>query len=302
MESNNNRLPDNFIVIREGKTLIFLKKKYKEALKNLWKKNFNFSKNDRDSNDMFTGRGRCLSMDLGSINGRVVIRRYHHGGLLGLFVGDLFWNQARPLNELLISEKAFEMGINTVEVLAVIKHEIIYPFFKAEIVTKEIKNAFDLIQCIKKNVLKNVTQFKKKKKIIHQVALAVQKMHNVGIYHGDLHLKNILLQEGVEDDFYVYIIDLDKSKLRSRINITTRMKNLYRLDRSVEKMAMFYKKNVYPFGNSFPISKTDRVRFLREYMRDNTDYKEDWRKLIKNSELSYRLHKLRWNVFGKINR
>ena len=302
MKSNKNCIPDDFILIKERKTLMFVKKKYKDALKSLGAKSFSFSKNKNDSNSMFTGRGRCLSLDLGDIKGKVVIRRYYHGGLLGVFIGELFWKQTRPLNEMMISEMALKNGFLTVEVLAVIKHKIIYPFFKAEIVTKEIKNAFDLIQYIKESELQNTNLLKKKKRIIQQIAFTVQKMHNMGIYHGDLHLKNILLQEGAKGDFYVYIIDFDKSRLRSRLNITARMKNLYRLDRSVDKIAMFYKKNVYVSGNLFLISKADRVRFLREYMRYNPDYKKDWRKLIKNSDSSYRLHKLRWNVFAKINK
>lgn len=299
---NDKWLPDNFSVIREGDLTIFAKKRYKEAILNLDKNLFDISENNRDANSAFVGRGHCLATTCDDMNERIVIRRYQHGGLLGLMVRDLFWNQTRPLKELLISERALEMGLRTAEVLAVIKHNILYPFFRSDIVTKEITGAFDLIRIIKDNTSTNIRIYKKKKTIIREIAFAVRKMHNIGIYHGDIHLKNMLVKENRDGNFRVYIIDLDKSKLHRSLNIAKRMKNLYRLDRSVEKLATSFRNQPDVFKRPFPISRTDRVRFFREYMRDYSENEKDWRDLIRRGFSGYRIHKLRWYVLDKVKR
>ncbi|MGR3317366.1 MAG: lipopolysaccharide kinase InaA family protein [Candidatus Anammoxibacter sp.] len=296
---NNKHIPDNFTVIKNGSVTIFAKESYKEALLNLDKKLFNFSENtgETGSDSGFVGRGRCLTVACDGMDGRVVIRRYRHGGFLGMIVGDLFWNHARPLNELMVSEKAFEMGLMTTRTVAVIKHNtLLYPFFKAEMVTEEIPDAFDLVRYIKDNKLTNVKLHKKKKEIICEAAIAVRRMHEIGIYHGDLHLKNILVKEDQSGKVCIYIMDFDKSTLHKSLNIAQRMKNLYRLDRSVEKLAMLLKKQHGTQDSSFPVSRADRVRFFREYMHGYSVNDGEWRQLIKSGFSNYKLHKLRWYI------
>ncbi|MGR3176586.1 MAG: lipopolysaccharide kinase InaA family protein [Candidatus Anammoxibacter sp.] len=299
---NNKHLPDNFTVIENDGVTIFAKESYKEALLNLDMKLFDFSENAGEVGDTgFVGRGHCLAVDLNGMDGRVVVRRYRHGGFLGVIVGDLFWNHARPLNELLVSEKALEMGLMTTRVVAVIKHNtLLFPFFKAEMVTEEIPDAFDLVRYIKDNKLTDVNLHKKKKEIIREVAIAVRKMHEIGIYHGDLHLKNILLKEEQNGKVCIYIMDFDKSTLHKSLNVAQRMKNLYRLDRSVEKLATLLRKQHDTQGVSFPISRTDRVRFFREYMRGYAGDDGEWRQLIKRGFSNYKLHKLRWHILEKV--
>ena len=299
---NNKHLPDNFTVIENGGVTIFAKESYKEALLNLDRKLFDFAENTEKANSDtgFVGRGHCLAVDLNGMDGRVVIRRYRHGGFLGVIVGDLFWNHSRPLNELLVSEKALKMGLMTTRTVAVIKHNTLFPFFKAEMVTEEITDAFDLVCYIKDNKLADVNLHNKKKEIICEAAIAVRKMHEIGIYHGDLHLKNILLKEEQSGKVCIYIMDFDKSTLHKSLSLAQRMKNLYRLDRSVEKLATLMKKQHDTQAASFPISRADRVRFFREYMRGYSGNDGEWRQLIKSGFSNYKLHKLRWHILEKV--
>ena len=78
--------------------------------------------------------------------------------------------------------------------------------------------------------------YKQKRQIINKLANAVNDMHDVGIYHADLHLKNILVQSDISGCVHVYIIDLDKSKQYEKISFQRRMKNIMRLDRSFVKI------------------------------------------------------------------
>lgn len=316
-------IPERFITVRKGNITIFTKDEYKESLLKLDEKLFDeFNKKEFPdiTNNALLGRGRCLSVTLKdvNVNEKIVIRRYRHGGFLGYIAGDVFWDSVRPLNELAVSDRAFKMGLSTVEVLAVIVHNFIYPFFKAEIVTKEIVNAFDLINGIKEYVAYKIRKsendtlnngidalsktvidlFKRKKEIIREVANVVRKMHDIGIYHGDLHLKNILLKRDDDGNFHAYIIDMDKSVLHNNMDIKKRMKNLYRLDRSVEKLAVMLKNCYVPGNCHFPVNRIDRVRFFREYMRNGQNEFGDWKRIIRRGFSGYKFHKLCWHLLN----
>src|SRR5574337_1208829 len=77
---------------------------------------------------------------------------------------------------------------------------------------------------------------KSKKSVIYALVRLIRNMHDAGIYHADLHLKNILLKGDSNGEFNAYIIDLDKSVVLNELNIDQRIKNLLRLDRSIEKL------------------------------------------------------------------
>ena len=77
-------------------------------------------------------------------------------------------------------------------------------------------------------------------------------MHQAGIYHADLHLKNFLVEEKKE---IVYLIDFDKSTSSPRLHPSQRMKNLKRLDRSAEKLKRL----------GLPLTGRDKGVFCRAY-------------------------------------
>lgn len=289
-------LPDNFTTIRRGKATIIVRKDYKKILSGIdWQDTDSTIDTKPAPDAAFVGRGNCKAIQTNGEDGRLIVRRYRHGGLLGIITGDLFWNYARPLNELLVSEHGRAMGMATLEVVAIIKHQVSPPFFRADLITREITGAIDLIRCVKEeNRL-----LKKKRVIIRKAARAIRVMHDIGIYHGDLHLKNLLVKIDRNDNVAVYIIDMDKSVLYPRMDITKRMKNLHRLDRSVVKLAASFSALgaiSESGGSTFPISTADRVRFAREY----TDFRPvsglNWRWLVRSSSVSYRLHKLWWRI------
>ena len=295
---NKRLIPDGFELIRKRKCTIFVRTRYKELLQRLGDDLLDGNQTARDGNRAFSGRGTCRVVTLKFPDNRVVIRRYRHGGFLGLLVGDLFWDRTRPFNELAVSQKALTMGLQTAEVVAIIKHNLFFFLFKSDLVTKEITNAFDLIRCLKDDLPEMVNIFRQKKEIIMQIASSVLKMHDIGICHGDLHLKNIMLKVENNKRFSVYIIDMDKSKLIDNLTVGDRVKNLYRLDRSVEKLKMQFLKPQEVRHRMFPVSKADRVRFFREYMCGYTNG-NSWRDLIRKYSPDYLSHKLRWWIISK---
>ncbi|HHT9106635.1 MAG TPA: lipopolysaccharide kinase InaA family protein, partial [Candidatus Wujingus californicus] len=205
-----SKIPSHFSVIKSGNETIFVKKGYDETVKNIVFNN-RFSVNRQATNiDIKSGRGQYLSIPITKDSTeKIIIRDYKHGGLFGKFFGNVFLNFKRPLNEISISEFALQRGIPSAEVIAITQKRIFGIFYKATFVSKEIKGAIDILQFLKETPLEFIQ--KSKKSVIFALVRLIRNMHDAGIYHADLHLKNILLRKNLNGEFQAYIIDLDKS-------------------------------------------------------------------------------------------
>jgi tRNA A-37 threonylcarbamoyl transferase component Bud32 len=288
-------LPAYFSALNKGKITLYVKKEYEYRLSAQdMDKLFNLYKDAEKLNVSYHGRTPCKTILMESLNNEsFVVRDYWHGGLFGKILRDFFWDRLRPLKELSICEVASKSGVKTTEVIAIVKNKIMGPLYKCQLVSKEITCAIDLmVLLLNPEKIQFVAQ---KRQIINKVAKAVKEMHDAGIYHADLHLKNILVQFAEGRDVNVYIIDLDKSKQREKISIYKRMKNIMRLDRSVEKML---RGNRDTFGETFlfPISKTDKLRFLKEYVASGNKSVKSLRYYIQSYRTSHNFHRLWWRV------
>lgn len=288
-------LPAYFSALNKGKITLYVKKEYEYRLSAQdMDKLFNLYKDAEKLNVSYHGRTPCKTILMESLNNEsFVVRDYWHGGLFGKILRDFFWDRLRPLKELSICEVASKSGVKTTEVIAIVKNKIMGPLYKCQLVSKEITCAIDLmVLLLNPEKIQFVAQ---KRQIINKVAKAVKEMHDAGIYHADLHLKNILVQFAEGGEINVYIIDLDKSKQREKISIYKRMKNIMRLDRSVEKML---RGNRDTFGETFlfPISKTDKLRFLKEYVASGNKSVKSLRYYIQSYRTSHNFHRLWWRV------
>lgn len=248
---------------------------------------------------------------------RFVIREYKHGGILGKLLGNIFCDGNRPLHELSVNEIAFQKGIPCAEVIAITKKKIWGMFYKAAFITKEIPDADDLVQFLQTSSLEYLQR--SKKSIMGAVAHSIRKMHDTGIYHADLHLKNILLKKEPTGGFRAYIIDMDKSVIFNKLTIDQRMNNLLRLNRSFEKLRWLLtgatsKFQRYASGGKIThttgeetvretmnqkldlISQSDKVRFFKGYMLYHQPLDKDWKRYIRQYYSRHFTHKLWWHV------
>ena len=267
-----SKIPSHFSVIKSGNETIFVKKGYDEIVKNIVFNN-RFSVNRQATNiDIKSGRGYYLSIPITKDSTeKIIIRDYKHGGLFGKLFGNVFFNFKRPLNEISISEFALQRGIPSAEVIAVTQKRIFGIFYKATFISKEIKGAIDILQFLKETPLEYIQ--KSKKSVIFALVRLIRNMHDAGIYHADLHLKNILLRKNLNGEFQAYIIDLDKSVIFNKLSINQRIKNLLRLNRSFEKLRWFsgetimYQRNTEDSGNyssPIPLSQGGRAGGIME--------------------------------------
>ncbi|MDP6924560.1 MAG: lipopolysaccharide kinase InaA family protein [Candidatus Scalindua sp.] len=247
-----------------------------------------------EADDSYRGRSTCKTLRIDSLGDEsFIVREYWHGGMVGKIFKDFFCDDMRPLRELSVCEAASKGGINTTEIIAIVKSKAFGPLYKFRLVTREITESTDLIELLLHSEENGL--FEQKKQIIDKLAKAVNDMHNVGIYHADLHLKNILVRSGPGGGVQVYIIDLDKSGQHEKISFESKMKNIMRLDRSVVKLR---RKNRELFSKTFPVSKTDRVRFLKKYIELDSGSDKPIRHYLQSYNSNHALHKLWWCMGG----
>ncbi|MFH1421902.1 MAG: lipopolysaccharide kinase InaA family protein [Planctomycetota bacterium] len=187
------------------------------------------------------------------INGRkFVIRHYEHGGLLRSFTRDVYPSPQRFMNEMFLSSYALSNGIPTPEISALRVTRTLFGY-KADLVTFYIENSVDL-QTLLQNKLSDIG-LPRKKELIYKCACIVRKMHDAGIIHNDLHIKNILLSRNYQE-LKLFILDLDGAEISKELNESIRLKNLFRLGRSLDKLE-----------NTNIITEKDKYTFFLKYLK-----------------------------------
>jgi len=218
------------------------------------------------------GRGEVLLIT--GKQGEVAVRKYRHGGLLRCLTGDRFFFGSRPFQEIAVTEKVRSAGVPTLEILAAIMERGWGGWYRGYLITRYLTAATDLI-----SYLNDEPKNERRKAVIEKAGEAVKKIHQAGIYHADLHLKNFLV-EGKK----VYLIDFDKSTITNRLHPSQRIKNLKRLDRSAEKLKRL----------GLPLSGQDKGVFCRAYISGDTEIPPYLHTYLKRYRWYQQLYRAGW--------
>jgi tRNA A-37 threonylcarbamoyl transferase component Bud32 len=241
---------------------------YEESLRNQGLLNPSERWKRSPSSARLMGRGEVLLAK--GKQGGVAVRKYRHGGLLRRLTGDLFFFGSRPFREVAVTEEVKSAGVPTLEILAAITERKWGGWYRGYLITRYRPSATDLI-----SYLDIEPEGERRRVIIEKAGEAVKKIHQAGIYHADLHLKNFLV-EGER----VYLIDFDKSKVFPHLKASRKMKNLTRLDRSAEKL----------MRHGLPLTTVDKRIFCRAYASGDREI----RPYVQNYLKRYRWHTLRY--------
>jgi len=141
------------------------------------------------------GRGKIYILD-----GNIVVRPLVHGGMLRAFTQDRFLIVKRSIRELKVSSYLISKGIPTPEVLAVrfIRKGI---FYNICVISVLVPDSIDLMTYLETTRLDS-------RDVIKKTGELVRDIHGCGVFHSDLHIKNILLDK----DLNLWILDLDKAR------------------------------------------------------------------------------------------
>lgn len=153
----------------------------------------------------------------------MVVRPLVHGGLFRAITGWRFLSPSRSLRELRAGLLLESRGIPTPEILAIrITRRGL--FLQIEVVTRLIPDSMDLLAYLEGNPDDT-------RECLRRAGALIRRMHDIGVYHADLHVKNMLI--GADSELYV--LDLDRAFRFSRMPGFLRRMNLKRFMRSLEK-------------------------------------------------------------------
>ena len=279
----NIKIPPSFSLIEKGRVILLLREEYKDLLLRQGIDDpKSFIEKSREAAHYLNGRTPHPSIPFEK-GKRMVLRQYSHGGLMRAITGNLYFFGARSFQELAITEEIRSCGIPTIEQIGAV-HQVtgFSSFYRAYLLTLEVPEALNAIQYLQK-MRKNPDRemlFHKRKMIGHS-GLLIRQFHRSGFFHRDLQLKNIL----VAGD-QLLLIDFDRSYRRSSLSWKERMRNLLRINRSVEKWRRL----------GLSITRTDRWRFFLAYAGDDKKIRERMIKILRTYSLRFLFYRLGWTL------
>lgn len=116
------------------------------------------------------------------------------------------------------------------------------------------------------------TSYAERQCLIASVAREVRALHDAGLFTSDLQDTNVMVR-GPAQNPEVFFVDLDGFRQVGRVGWSRRWRNLVQLDRSVGRF----------------MSRSERLRFLRYYLRD--EYDRSWLRRIVSELLRERARK-----------
>lgn len=280
-------LPDGYERRQEGNAFLVVRKEYAEGviralspLYQAWA---------RIAQRRFTARGRAgvASFSLDGGLQPIMVRRYFHGGFFASIGKDLYWGPGRALTELRVAEAARAGGVRTPLPVGILAQPAAGPFWRMAFLSAEISNSEDLIHyCVRLGEYPAETAAIEKRGVIREAATQIRLMHNLGIFHADLHLKNLLLRRRVSEPPEVFVIDFDRATIQPALDADRRLANLKRLARSVRKVRVA----------DAILTTWDRLRFLRDYLQGHPDQRRLMRLWARKIASSGKAHQVWWTM------
>jgi len=283
-------IPAHCSLAEQGRISVLLKNAYKPQLIRLGILNprMILARSINAGHKRFTGRGPLISLPLEEPAGmRVVVKQCLRGGLIRHLSSDIFCADNRPFDEMRVNQAIVERGIKTAEIIAAVKETLLGPFYHAYLFSLELSGCVDLPSYF--DLLKEQSReqrFRAKAGIFEAVAHAFTAMHASGIYHRDLHLKNVLLRKGASHQApEVFIIDFDRAVVKTRLRPGEKLNNLMRFNRSIEKYRVF----------SGAITRGDQMKLCRAYLAKNKDAARLMPRALWRYRLQLKLRRLIWS-------
>ncbi len=263
-------IPQGYSLLQKGPATIVVKSSYRDVL---------LDQGIADPESMlqrYSGinhyqRGRDTAPAIqieGSADEKMVIRKYLRGGLMRFVNRNLYIGPDRPFNELRVTVEASSKGIPTADILAAVSIKSASLLYRGYLFSKELSSCCDLSAYLKECLQNHRATFSNiKKQLLQKAAGLISAMHDNGLYHGDLNLKNILINRLNPEQ--MYIIDWDKSRAQQCLDSSERRANVLRFCRSMAKHS----------GSGLPLTERDRLFFLENYWKDITQAQRDLKKL-----------------------
>ena len=177
-----------------------------------------------DEQSLAEGRGHAVFFN--HQGNDLVLKHYQRGGKIAMILGDEYFgigcSNSRSFREWRLLHRMCEMELPVPLPVAAscVKHGV---FYRADLITRQIKNVMTLADCLKQKECDEATWM--------ATGACIRRFHDASVYHADLNARNILLSIESGD---VYLIDFDKGSFRY-LGESWKRSNLARLQRSLVK-------------------------------------------------------------------
>ncbi len=220
-------LPPDFVIRRIGRATLVIRRAWEEELLSSGILADQPGSSAMGETPISGGRGSASVVTLRAV-GKVVVRRYRRGGLIGKILVDRYLSSVRPFRELTVLALAGAHGVPIPEVIGASSTRAGLLWHRGRIATRLVPDSLTLPLFIseKRDESRRVTD------VLKKAGTAIRKMHDAGIDHADLNMNNIL----VDLRGNVFIIDFDKAAVRQSLGQPGRIRNLKRLLRSLRKL------------------------------------------------------------------
>ena len=170
------------------------------------------------------GRGHVFRFPLA--DGAAILRPYRRGGLVSLLSSDSYLVVNRPRREWDVHVYLYEQGFPVPEPLGVVweRRGLLY---RGAFATRWIY-AVDILEFAR-------AYPDEASPLLARVGELIRRMHDLGVYHADLQVRNILVRR---EDRDLAFIDFDNARRLQRVSGMARARNLLRLRRSCLKNGM----------------------------------------------------------------
>ena len=208
--------------------------------------------------------------------GPVLVRALTRGGLLGKVVRRLSWDPGRAESELVVSARAAERGAAVPEVVAAVTRGVAGGY-EHGLVSRELVGARDLVGVLRDE------RGAPRRAALRAAGEAVRRLHEAGVDHVDLNLKNVL----IDAEGRGVVIDLDRCRIGAEpLGEAARRSNLLRLYRSWVKLGV---------AEAESVATRDPLWLARAYARGE---RARLRWLVGvGREARFWSHRLRWSLF-----
>lgn len=181
----------------------------------------------------------------------LIVKTLRHGGLAAPLLGASFRGARRLLDAVRLARLLIERGGATARpAFARIRAGALPGLQRLELATFEIEGARDAASW-----LASERDARARRAAIRACGAAVRALHEAGVFHADLNLRNLLVARASDGAARAFVIDLERSTLPAPLLPRHRVDNLARLLRSVEKLGLL----------GPVVTRRDLLRFLAAY-------------------------------------
>ena len=156
-----------------------------------------------------------------------LVRVCHRGGFVSLFLKDSYILENRPGNEFVVHRRVEQTGLPVPKALGVL-WERRGLRLRGALATEWLPGEH-LLAWLAGQEPGSPERYR----MMEKVGALVRNMHNVGVWHADLQVKNIMLVDALP-----HLIDFDRSRAGKAPGRLARSRNLLRFRRSLQKQGM----------------------------------------------------------------